>query len=490
MKRYNQLIGGEWKESKDKHIVSSPWNGQVVSEFGLADASQWEEAIANTDKIRIPFAKTSRYLRSQLLSKMTEIIRIRKDELVTSIIEETGKPITLAEGEVARCINTFYTASQEVNRMSGETYPMDLDAGGRGFHTATTEFFPRGIIYAITPFNFPLNLVAHKLAPALAVGAPLILKPAPQAPGAGFLLGEIFLEAMRLTNQTNASGEDKIPTSAFQVLFSSNENAGIPTKDPRISIISFTGSPAVGWKLQEWGVKKKVLLELGGNAGVILAEDGDIDLCASRSAFGAVSFAGQSCISVQRIFAVGSVYNDFRSRLVQAFEKQGYGDPYLKETMAGPIIDTRSRERIQSWLEEALNSGATLLTGGKWSGPQSNILQPTLLENAPLHCKLSEEEAFAPIAVLEKVSSVDEAIERVNASKYGLHAGIFTRDIGNIRKAFRDLEVGGVIVNEVPTFRADHMPYGGVKESGIGREGVRYAMEDFCERKTLVIKKD
>jgi len=490
MKRYPQLIGGEWKESREKHIVTNPWNGEIVSEFGLASPEEWEEAILKADQIRSQFAKTSRYLRSQLLSKIIEILRVRKDEILSTILSESGKPITLCEAEWTRCLNTFQTAARVTNQFCGELYPMDLDPVGKGFYTAKTEFFPRGIIYAITPFNFPLNLVAHKVAPALAVGAPILLKPAPQAPGAGFLLGEIFLEAMTLTNQMFGSGEDRIPASAFQVLFSSNENAGIPVKDPRIAVISFTGSPSVGWKLQELGRKKKVLLELGGNAGVILAQDGDVDLCASRCAFGAVSFSGQSCISVQRIFAVEQMYESFRAKLVQEFEKQGYGDPGKKETVAGPVIDQKSKDRIQYWLDEAKSAGANLLTGGNWSGPLGNVLQPTLLEGVPPTCKLSDEEAFAPIAVLEKVSNVSEAISKVNLSRYGLHAGIFTTDIRIIQKAFQELEVGGVIVNEVPTFRADHMPYGGVKESGIGREGVYYAMEDFCERKTLVIRRE
>lgn len=488
-KSYKNCIHGVWKDSQEKHTVTNPYNGKTVSMVSIATKEDILEAIESAESCKTTFRNTSRFLRSQLLLKMVEILKVRKDDIIFSIIEEAGKPITLAEGEYQRCINTFTIASQEVNQFCGEVYPMDLDPIGRGFYTGVTEFFPKGSIYGITPFNFPINLVAHKVAPALAVGAPILIKPAPQAPGAAFLLAEIFLEAVSLVNNLYGSHSDKIPNSALQVFFTTNELASIPLQDERISIISFTGSPQVGWKLQQLANKKKVILELGGNAGVILAEDGDPKLCASRSAFGACSYSGQSCISVQRIYAVEAQYDTFKRLLIEEFQKQKHGDPNLKETIVGPIIDKRSKERIQSWLEEAIQSGATLLTGGNWNGPQGNILEPTLLENVPYSCKLFMEEAFAPIAILEKVKNFEEGIEKINQSKYGLHAGIFTNQLENIQKAFKDLEVGGIIVNEVPTFRADHMPYGGVKESGIGREGVKYTMEEYCERKTIVIKK-
>ncbi|MCC5815406.1 MAG: aldehyde dehydrogenase family protein [Leptospira sp.] len=492
-KIYKQWIGGSWIDSNEKHPVHSPWDGKLISQCGLAKQDEIHLAIQSGFSSHKTFSKTSRFLRSQLLDQMLIVLESRKQEFIDSIVAESGKPIFLAEGEFARCINTFQTARDESKKFVGETYSMDIDAGGRAFATATTEFFAKGLIYAITPFNFPLNLVAHKVAPSLAVGAPILLKPAPQAPGAAFLLAEVFEESANIVNQKfgmqtrkeNSNG-DLIPLSAFQVFFSSNENAEIPTKDPRISIVSFTGSPGVGWKIQEQGIKKKVLLELGGNAAVILATDGDLKLCAARSAFGAMSYSGQSCISVQRIFAEESIYESFKKELILEFEKVKYGDPNQRDVLVGPIIDNRSKERIISWIQEAIDAGAKVLVGGKSEG---NVIQPTLLENVPDTCKLFTEEVFGPVAILEKTKNLNHSLERVNNSKYGLHAGIFTRDIGNIQKAFQELEVGGVIVNEVPTFRADHMPYGGVKESGLGREGVRYAMEDFCERKTLVVKK-
>jgi glyceraldehyde-3-phosphate dehydrogenase (NADP+) len=272
----------------------------------------------------------------------------------------------------------------------------------------------------------------------------------------------------------------------FLFASTSNENASLLSKDDRIAIISFTGSPIVGWKLQEIGNKKKVLLELGGNAALILASDGDLRLAASRSAFGANSYAGQSCISVQRIFAVADRYEAFKEELIAEFKKVKSGDPTQKDVIVGPLIDHKAKERILCWIKEAKEAGANVLVGGD---SKDSILSPTLLENVPRNTKLFQEEVFGPVAILEKVDNLQDAIDKVNDSKYGLHAGVFTNHIGNIQKCFQELEVGGVIINEVPTFRADHMPYGGVKESGLGREGVRYAMEDFCERKTLVIKK-
>jgi acyl-CoA reductase-like NAD-dependent aldehyde dehydrogenase len=485
-KTIKQWIGGKWIESKESHQVNNPYDGKSLDEYGIASPEEIESTLQAAAQAKKPFEKSSRFIRARLLAAMQHKIQARKQEFIDIIISEAGKPHTLADGEVTRCLATFQTASEEATKFVGETYAMDVDAGGRAFATARTEFFPKGIILAITPFNFPLNLVAHKVAPALAVGAPIILKPAPQAPGAAFLLAKIFEEACLDVNDEFGKQDDLIPSSALQVLFASNENAILLSKDSRISIISFTGSPSVGWKLQEIGNKKKVLLELGGNAGVILASDADLNLAAARSAFGATAYAGQSCISVQRIFAVADIYDEFKEKLISEFTKIKSGDPKDKSVMVGPLIDAKAKERILSWIDEAKNAGAKVLVGGDFTG---GVLNASLLENVPSDCKLSQEEAFGPVAILEKVANLQSAIDKVNDSKYGLHAGVFTNHIGNIQRCFDELEVGGVIINEVPTFRADHMPYGGIKESGIGREGVRYAMEDFCERKTLVIKK-
>ncbi|WCL49467.1 aldehyde dehydrogenase family protein [Leptospira sp. GIMC2001] len=486
MIQYRNFIDGQWIESKEVHVIKNPWNDEVVSQCAIANEKDIELCLEASKNARVPFSHTSRFLRSKLLSRMVELIQDHKDSIVESIILEAGKPITLADGEFARCINTFKTAIDESTRFTGEIYPMDIDSGGRAFETAKTEFFPKGVILAITPFNFPLNLVAHKIAPAFAVGAPVILKPAPQAPGASFILADIFQKALQSVNNEFGTKEEQIPEAAFQVLFCNNELAEKMVKDSRISIISFTGSASVGWKIQELGIKKKVLLELGGNAGVIVCEDSDWKFAAERIAFGSVSYAGQSCISVQRIYVDAKIYDNFRTQLLLEFKKVKTGDPTKKEILVGPLIDRKASERIVSWIQEAKSLGCNVLLGGTLD---DKVLPPTLLENVALDAKISQEEVFGPVAILEKIENLEEGIAKLNNSKYGLHAGIFTNNLNKMNHAFKDLEVGGLIVNEVPTFRADHMPYGGVKESGLGREGVRYAMEDFCERKTLVVKK-
>lgn len=482
---YRNWIGGEWKTSSDSITVLNPWNGQIVSKACLANPSQIDTALGHAVGAKAPFRKTSRFLRSKLLGRMTALLEEQSEDLAKLILAEAGKPIALARVEVTRCINTFRTATEETNRMIGESYPMDIDAVGRGYDSGRTEFFPRGIVLAITPFNFPLNLVAHKLAPALAVGAPIILKPAPQAPGSAFRLAEIFEEARQMANRNFGTDTDSIPPAAYQVVMCSNENASNLTKDHRVSTISFTGSTAVGWKIQSQSVKKKVLLELGGNAAVVVTDCADLRVAASKSAIAATAYSGQSCISVQRIFVDAMIYEQFRENLVEEFQKIPVGDPEDPKVLVGPMIDESAVHRVKDWIREAIDSGAKLLIGGN---SDNSVLHPTLLENVPEHCKISCEEVFGPVAILEKTASFQDSIEKVNSSRYGLHAGVFTNRIGEIQEAFRELEVGGVLINEVPAFRADQMPYGGVKESGLGREGIRYAMEDYCERKTLIIR--
>jgi glyceraldehyde-3-phosphate dehydrogenase (NADP+) len=486
MQVFKNLVGGIWVESDEFHLVRNPWDQSEVSRFCMAKPDQIQTALESAHTAKRQFKNSSRYLRARLLHTVLDLLKAKKDEFVNSIISESGKPVSLAAGEFARCLNTFQTAAEEVTKFTGESYPMDIDSTTRVFGNGITEFVPKGIIFAITPFNFPLNLVAHKVAPALAVGAPVILKPAPQAPGAAFMLGEVVREAIEMVNRESGTDSDQIPGSALQVIFCSHENASLITKDPRIAIVSFTGSPKVGWYLQEQAIKKKVLLELGGNAGVLVAKDADLNLAAARIAFGATSYSGQSCISVQRIFVEKEVYSKLKDLLIQEFQKIAYGDPKDPSTIAGPVIDTAAKNRIMDWISEASQAGGRILVGGKSEG---NLIEPTLMENPPRDSKLCSEEVFGPVAVLNSVADFREGLEAINDSKYGLHAGIFTYDLKKIQSAFQDLEVGGLIVNEVPTFRADHMPYGGVKESGLGREGVRYAMEDFCERKTMVIKK-
>lgn len=487
---YKQLVNGKFISSGKVLPIHNPWNGKLVAEVGIADESQVGEALNAASLAKKQFKRTPRFMRSRILSYMLESLRDRKKQIVDTIVAESGKPISLAEVEFSRCISTFETAVYEALQFCGEIYPMDIDPGGSNFSTSKIEYFPKGVILAITPFNFPLNLVAHKIAPAIAVGAPIIVKPSPQSPGSAFILGEIFLEALEKTNQEQSQSSDShpegvIPPAALQVLFMDNESAEKTCGDNRISIVSFTGSAKVGWKLQEIGNKKNVLLELGGNASVIVSKSADIPLAVKRSAYGATAYSGQSCISVQRIFIEESIYSEFKSRLIEEFRQIKTGDPLDGETINGPMIDLKSQERVLDWINEAINSGGKLVVGGS---KQGKCIMPTILEDVPKHCKVFQEEVFGPVAIIEKTQDFEEAIKKTNESKYGIHAGVFTNDINLANYAFMELEVGGVIINEVPTFRADHMPYGGVKESGIGREGVRYAMKDYCEMKTLVTK--
>lgn len=474
------FIDGQWLESKTVAAIASPHTGEKVAGAHQADDAQLEKAIAASLKAFHPFEKTSRFIRSKLLAAIAQGISERRADIVESMIQEAGKPWMLADAEVSRAIQTFTWASEETKRLGGEVVPMDVDAGGRPFDEAICLFKARGPILGITPFNFPLNLVAHKVAPALAVGCPILIKSAPQAPGGAALLASIFEKAAKSVNAEHGGGREAIPMAALQVISCSNALAEVAVKDERLPTVSFTGSPGVGFKIQSAAVGKKVILELGGNAGVIVHSDADLSRAAARCAFGGMSYAGQTCISVQRIFVQKSVAAEFEKLLTAEMKKVKFGDPHQKDVIVGPVIDSKAAERIQAWIEE---SGAQAAVGGKRS---KNLVEPTLLLNPPRASRISCEEVFGPVITLSQYDEFSEGIGMINDSKFGLQAGVFTKDAALVHQAFHGLEVGGVIVNEVPTFRADHMPYGGVKQSGLGREGLRYAMEEFCERRILV----
>ncbi|MBL7716278.1 MAG: aldehyde dehydrogenase family protein [Bdellovibrionales bacterium] len=478
------FIDGQWQESKTTAKILSPFTGDTAAESCQADDSQIEKAIAACVNATHPFSKTSRFLRSKLLMAIAQGLQESRAEIVNSMIQEAGKPWLLSDTEVTRAIQTFTWAAEEVKRFGGEVVPMDVDAGGRPFSEATCLFKPRGPILGITPFNFPLNLVAHKVAPALAVGCPILIKSAPQAPGGAALLAKIFEKAAKSVNAEHGAGREAIPMAALQVLACSNPQAEILVKDPRLPTVSFTGSPGVGFRIQGSAIGKKVILELGGNAGVIVHEDADLSRAAARCAFGGMSYAGQTCISVQRIFVHEKVAAEFEKLLTAEVGKVKHGDPSQKDVIVGPVIDSKAAERIEAWIQEAKQDPRTkVLAGGTRN---KNVVAPTLLLNPPSQSKISCEEVFGPVITLSTYKTFQEAIVQVNDSKFGLQAGVFTRDSDRIHQAFENLEVGGVLVNEVPTFRADHMPYGGVKQSGLGREGLKYAMEEFCERRILV----
>lgn len=478
-RNYKLWIAGQWYDSALKQDVRSPFDQVTVAQMSQCDERQIELATSASVDAFVKFRRMSRFIRSRLLSAMAQEISERRADFVERIVSESGKPRGLADVEVTRAISTFTIAAEEVKRFGGEIVPVDIEASGRPYSPAQTSYVPRGPVLAITPFNFPLNLVAHKVAPALAVGAPVIVKPPPQAPGAAILLAEVFEQAARETADT----AEQIPLAALQVLSGANPLIEKMVTDPRIAILSFTGSDKVGWMLQQKALRKKVSLELGGNAAVIIHSDADLKRAAARCAFGGYAYAGQVCISVQRILVHESVAGEFEKLFVDEVKKLKVGDPAEKETMVGPLIDQAARARLQSWIKEATDDGATCVLGG---GARGQILEPVILKNVKPNHKVNTEEAFGPLVTLETYKEFDMALSSVNRSRFGLQAGIFTDSATRVRQAIDGLDVGGVIVNEVPTYRADNMPYGGMKESGLGREGVRYTMHDYCEIKTVV----
>ena len=409
--------------------------------------------------------------RAEILLKISEAIARDREAFAASICEEVDKPLKDARGEVNRAISTFRIAAEEAWRFGGEWMPLDLDANteGRG---AIIRRFPRGACLFIAPFNFPLNLVAHKVAPAIAVGAPFVLKPAPQAPKTALMLGRLLLEA-------------GWPAEAFAILPCSNEIAESLVRDDRFAVLSFTGSAKVGWHLKSICGKKHCVLELGGNAAVVVGADADLPWAAARIAWGAYVYSGQTCISVQRIFAHERIYDRFKELLLKNISELKVGEAKNEKTDVAPLIDSKAAERVDEWIRDAVTRGGKLLAGGKREG---RLITPALVEDAPEACRLSCEEAFGPVATIEKVSMLEKAFEKIAKSPYGLQAGLFTRDLPSIFRAWNTLQMGAIIVNDAPTFRSDPMPYGGAKDSGIGREGPRYAMEEFTEPRALVLK--
>ncbi len=477
--KHKLWINGQWIDSAITREIRSPYSGQKVAETCYANAENMKNALQAAFDSRQAYKKTSRYLRSCLLSVMAREIEARRTEFVTSLINEAGKPKTISNAEINRAILTFTLAAEEAKRFGGEIIPIDTDGVGRAYLPAQSFWTPRGVILAITPFNFPLNLAAHKVAPALAVGAPIILKPPPQAPGGAILLAEIFEKAVKeVSDQV-----EKIPTAAFQVISADNDVAALAVKDPRVSVLSFTGSDRVGWMLQGQAIGKKVVLELGGNAGVIIHEDADFARAAARCAFGGFAYAGQTCISVQRIYVHEKVFQKFQIALLDEVAKIKIGDPNDAEVTVGPLIDEKAANRVMSWVDEAVKDGAKVLAGGT---RKNNVIAPTVVSNVGEKQKLICEEVFGPVVALQPYKEFEEALALVNSSRFGLQAGVFTDSEKLIQKSLETLEVGGILINEVPTYRADAMPYGGVKDSGLGREGLRYAMEDYCERRTLI----
>ena len=467
---YQILINGKWEKSKNVLEVLSPFDNRKIGQTYKAEKDEIKTAIESAQNAFEITKNMPVYERSEKILAVANGIKENKEEFAQILSAEAGKPIKQARAEVERAIFTFTDAAEESKRIRGERFPLDLDAGSKG-RWAIVNRFPIGIILGITPFNFPLNLVCHKIAPAMASGNSIILKPASQTP----------FSTLRLAQEIEKAGW---PAGAVNVLPMDSKNALILIQDDRIKMITFTGSPVVGKAIKNQAGYKRVTLELGGNAGVIIHQDADLEYASTRCVIGGFSYAGQSCISVQRIYVHENVYDRFMTLFIGKVNALNCGDPADDKTDVGPMIHPDEYDRVTSWVEEAVNNGAKIITGGKKEG---NIFQPTVLTNVKPGSKISCEEVFAPVVVVNKFSDISEAINEVNDSDFGLQAGLFTNDAKFIFKAYNTLEVGGVIVGDVPTYRIDHMPYGGVKDSGMGREGVRYAIEEMTEPKLLVM---
>jgi len=464
------LVDGEWYETGETLDVRSPFDGSVVAQVaygGAADARRAIDAAAKAMKTPVPAHE-----RAAVLDRLAAILRDRRDEFARTIAQEAGKPFATAQAEADRAVQTVLFSAVEARSLGGEVIGMDAHPAGSG-HAGLVMRLPIGVVGAISPFNFPLNLVAHKIAPAFAAGCAVVLKPAGATPLSALLLAQAFEDAGQPAGWLNV------------VVGRSSEIGDAMIEDERVRLITFTGSSAVGWKLRERASRKKVSLELGNSTPVIVLADADLDKAAAAVATHGYSFAGQSCISVQRVYVEDSAYDAFVEKVRPKVEALVTGDPLDPQTQVGPVIDEGNRDRILEWVKEAVSGGAKLLTGGETDA--AGLLRPTLLGDVDLDMKVACDEVFGPVVTLARVRDLDEAVEKANGTGYGLQAGIFTSNISKALQATRVLDFGGVTVNEAPTYRADQMPYGGVKESGNTREGPRYAVHEMTEPRLVII---
>jgi acyl-CoA reductase-like NAD-dependent aldehyde dehydrogenase len=469
---YPLYLNNKAEQPNSDLAVTDKFTGEVAFRVALADSKTIDAGIAGAVAAAEPMAAMASYERQNVLMHCVSRFKERAEELAYALCVEAGKPIKDSEGEVSRLIDTFRIAAEESVRMTGEVQPLDISPRAKGYQGMWRRV-PIGPCSFISPFNFPLNLAAHKIAPAIAVGCPFVMKPASRTPLGAIIMGEILAET-------------DLPKGAFSILPTSRDGADLFTEDDRLKLLSFTGSPDVGWALKAKAGKKKVVLELGGNAAVIIDQDADLDDALERVIFGAFYQSGQSCIGVQRIIIHADVYDRFRDMLVAKTQTLVAGNPHERDTFIGPMIDVKEATRLDGWIQEAVTGGAKLLCGGKRDGA---MLEATLLEGVSRDAKAYREEAFGPLAILSRFTDFDAALDEVNDSKFGLQAGIFTRDIFKSLDAWDRLDVGGVVINDVPSYRVDNMPYGGVKDSGLGREGIRFAMEDMTEIRNLVIRR-
>ncbi len=465
------LCGKEWVDGESLE-VRSPWDQGLVGRVTVATRADARQAVHHAVAAMRRTRALPRWKRREILEDVAAALIEQKERFAQLIVAEAGKPVRLARGEVDRAVFTFKSAAEEAARLGGESLPLDLNEGNEN-RWGLVQRFPVGPVLAITPFNFPLNLVAHKVAPAMAAGCPLILKPAPQTPFTALALGEVILKA-------------GWPEEALAVLPLSNvDTAWLAEKEDRIKLVSFTGSAKVGWELKAHSNRKRVLLEMGGNAALIVHGDWpDLDEAASRTAHAAFGFAGQSCIGLQRVFVERRIFQTYLWKVVEFTAKLVSGDPSDEATEVGPLVRVAEAERIESWIKEAVEGGAKLVAGGERHG---SVITPAILTGTQPGMKVRDEEAFGPVLAIEPYDDFEQAMADVNHSKYGLQAGLLTRDAGRILTAYRELEVGALIVGDTPSWRLDTMPFGGVKDSGLGREGIRSAIEEMTEPRMLVM---
>jgi acyl-CoA reductase-like NAD-dependent aldehyde dehydrogenase len=466
------FIGGPCDQAVGKIQIYSPYHSRLV---GTAAEGGWQEAnaalAAATDAFK-SYRFSPRQDRVKLLNRIAVLVQERSEELAKLLTEEIGKPISWSKGEVTRLAVTFRLAADLTSDFGQEELPLDFDSRGSDY-TCRVERFPIGPIFCIVPYNWPFNLAAHKIAPALATGNTVVLKPSELAPLSTFTLARLIHEA-------------GCPPGVLNAILVSPEVAERTAADSRTKMLSFTGSPGVGWHLKGLLPEKKVALELGGDASAVVCEDADLDWAIRRIVAGGYGYAGQICIAVQHVLVHESRYEEAKARLVEGTNGCPTGDPSNGETVCGPMISQAAADKVQSFVDEAVSAGATVLAGSNRSG---NLLWPTLIENVPEKTRLDHEEVFGPVLTLRSFKTFGEAIQRVNSSQYGIQCGVFTRSPDRVERALREIEVGGVVINDFPTLRFDNYPYGGVKRSGFGREGVRYAMEEMTEPKTLVVRK-
>ncbi len=464
------FIAGSWRESAERMTIRSPFDGTELCSVSQAQAVDIEDAIAAASRTFTTTRKMPTWQRAELCRKTNLGLMARKEELAMAMVLEGGKPIGDARAEVDRAVHCFEVAASEAETMGGQVMPLDLRPSAPG-RIGFTRRVPIGPISAISPFNFPLNLAVHKIAPALALGCPVVLKPAPQTPTVCLQLAEIIDEA-------------GWPKGLLSVVPSSPAVADRLVTDERIKLLTFTGSPEVGWEMKRRCGKKKVVLELGSNAAVIVDEGADLAFAIPRIVYGAYSYAGQKCISVQRIFVHDKVYNTFLAQFLAATAKVKCGDPRDPDALIGPMINEAAAVRVEQWIEEAKERGARMLAGGPRKG---SVVPATVLVDVPTDTKVSCAEAFGPVVTVERFHQFDDVLARTNDSRFGLQAGVFTSDLNRALRAWSELEMGGVIINDIPTWRIDPMPYGGVKDSGFGREGLRASMEEMTELRLLVV---